>query len=249
MAEVAPAVAEPRLFTWYRFESRSTKGTTQTIPFELFYLIPDYHAKEFGRAYEVFLGFRMPPKFLDDLLRRRVSEYHRTGMGRHDSLIKKFERYDKETPRELEKNLTEGAKEDLGSGLALMCVPVLPRRHGDQVSPSYMLNRERVSELTARHGYRENNTSSYAPSPLPIEEMLADMTLYVKGRPMIPCAICTHGIRKLINDKHCSLGTSKCLDKIKLVGVDSFSEKVGRSITPSDYKENYRPEVADGAGV
>jgi len=231
---MTPTVQTQRRFSWYRFESRSTRSTSRKIPFELFYLIPDYQVKEFGRLYEVFLGFKMSPKFLEDFMQRAVGEYRCSGMGR-------FESYKKETAEDpaLEHNLSEEAKANLSSSIMMMCVPVLAKRVGDQVYPSYMLNRGRVKELTLRQEAQSKRSVNRTSTPTDLDQMLHNMAIYTNGEEKIPCAICTWGIRKVVNDRHCSLGTASCLSKINLSGVDTFTEKAGRSVTPADYVETH----------
>lgn len=215
-----------RQFQWYRFESKSTVKSAEKIPFDLFYLIPDHQVEEFSRVYPVFFAFKMPDAFLSDLLARRLHEYHCTGMGRHDGSVKKFERYDKENGRLLSDNINPSVLENLSSGKAFLCVATKARVRNGKLTPAYMLNRTAMAELNARHGH--NLVGNVGKGGHKIKELISEMAVYVNGEPLLPCAICSNGIRKLSNDSYCSFGTSECLEKMRLSGVETFSDKYQR---------------------
>jgi hypothetical protein len=220
---------------WYRFERRVTEKSAGVIPFELFYVIPEGQARMFSRVYDVFLGFKMVEGFQLEFLKSRINEYHCTGMARDQASVTKFERWTEDDGNQLLKALSKTALDNIGSSQALVCVPVLPRRNGDRVSPGYMLNKNVARKLTDRHRNREGTEFTHSKNDLDL--LLDSLSLYVRGDKQLPCAVCLQGVRKVVNDKHCSLGTLSCLDKIKLVGTDAFQDKAARSITPLEYDQ------------
>jgi len=224
------------LHEWSRFDSRTTASEARKIPFDLLYLVPEKDLPQLARVYDVLLLVKQTDAVKDSLEKRTVNELRQQGMTRQDSQIFKL------NPAESLSSLVPKL------GDMTLCAPVLPRRSQGETRPSYVLTKGAQAKLTQRHEAFTAKGSKVRGEPY--EEVAASMRLMVNGQERLPCAICTQGLKKVIDDTACTLGTESCFKKISLKGVHSFHEKEKGGIVPQEYSDLQTKEVErDSTGV
>ena len=224
-----------KLHEWGRFDSRTTASEARRIPFDLLYLVPKNELPDLAKVYDVFIIVEPTPALKESMEKREVTEVRQQGMTRQESQV--FKLRTPETLESLVKNLGE----------MTLCAPVLPRRSQGETRPGYVLTKGAQAKLTQRH---ETFTAKGAKiKGEPYEEVAASMRLMVNGKERLPCAICTQGLKKVLDDTACTLGTESCFKKISLKGVHSFHEKEKGGVVPQEYADSQAKEVVDATGV
>jgi hypothetical protein len=204
--------------TFYRFQSATTQESSRDIPFDLIYIFKDTPecVALFQETYEVFIKVVPSEALYTSLMDRKLQMYSQEGVAR--SQTKKTKLPSGNQSKKVG-NYVPWKRDKVVLG-----VPVLTGKYKDIVVPRYTITKPQRYAISRAH--KDYNQYSIRPLTNSVGyKSVVDMTLVFNGKEELPCNICNQSIHKLIDDNHCLLGSTKCLEKICLKGVATFTDK------------------------